>query len=125
MPSNIIVRKEFNLIEVWISGFLSLDELRREGTKIREIALPLGKMKFMIDVREAVALARTWPIAIFSASSWETLSSFCEEIAVVAQEADKNYLRFLEVISRNGGVKVKIFTSLKEAYEWIKSSAKE
>ena len=119
MSSVINIFKDRKLIEVRLSGFMSLDELRKEGLRLKELALRNGKMKYIVDASEAAAMARTWPVALLEPNNWWLLARYCEEIAIVIQETDGEKHKFLEVAARNTGAKLKLFPNVKRAYEWL------
>ena len=64
MPSETIFQFDKNLVDVKLSGFISLAEFRKEGLRLKEYALTFGKMKYLVDIREAIAMPSTWSVAI-------------------------------------------------------------
>ena len=119
MSSEINICEDKRLIEVNLSGFMTMDELWTEGQKLKGLAKRLGKMKYLVNAAKAMSMTRTWPNALLEPGNWWTLSRICDEIAVVVREEDGAYLRFLEIAARNTGAKMKLFSDLDGAYKWL------
>ena len=119
MSSEININLGKNLIEVKLSGFMSLEKLKKEGSRLREYALTFGKMKYLVDVREAMAMPSALSAAIAKPDNWWTLAKLCNEIAIVIGEEDGANLQNIEIIARYTGAKVKLFHSAEGGYKWL------
>jgi len=119
MLSEIRICKDKKLIEIILSGLVMHDELRKEGGKLKQYALENGKMKYLVDSREAVALARIGPVAMSEPLSWWMLAPYCEKIAFVIPASQREYFQFLEMVGRNAGVRAKVFLEIGAAKKWL------
>ena len=119
MLSEINIHKDKNLIEIKLSGLVLLDELKKEGLKIRQHAFKHGRMKYLVDSRDAVAMARVGPLALSEPINWWMLTPYCKKIAVVIPASERDYFQFLEMIGRNAGVRVKVFLEVNGANKWL------
>jgi len=93
MLSEIRICKDKKLIEIILSGLVMHDELRKEGGKLKQYALENGKMKYLVDSREAVAF--------------------------VIPASQREYFQFLEMVGRNAGVRAKVFLEIGAAKKWL------
>ena len=119
MLSEIKVHEDKKLIEVNLSGYMTLDELLSSGQKLKEYTLSLDNKKCLINVSEAMARARTWTNALLNPENWWMLARCCDEMAVVVHEEDGAYLRFLEISELNIETKIKLFSNVTGAYKWL------
>jgi signal recognition particle subunit SEC65 len=119
MPSKTNIRKDLNLIEFTFSGYMTQEEFRKKGRKLREYAIEHGRMKYLLDASEAVALSRTWPNVLLEPRTWWTLARSCDQVAVFIREEDEPFMQFIEAMSLSVGAKVKVFSDIEGAYKWL------
>ena len=119
MESEIILTLDTNLVEVKLFGFVSLEKLKKEGLRLREYALTFGKMKYLVDVRETMAMPSVWSNTIAKPDNWWTLTKLCNEIAIVIREDDSSYLQNIDMIARYTGAKVRLFHTAESGYKWL------
>ena len=119
MPSETIFQFDKNLVDVKLSGFISLAEFRKEGLRLKEYALTFGKMKYLVDIREAIAMPSTWSVAIAKPNTWWSLAKLCKEVAIVIREDDGADFQNIEIIARYTGAKVRFFSRAEEACQWL------
>jgi len=119
MPSEIFIDIGKNLVNVKIWGFISKAELEKEGSRLREYALTFGKMKYLVEVREAMAMPTTWSVLIAKPDNWYLMARLCNQIAIVINDDDAENLQNIEMIARHTGAKVKLFQSSDQGYKWL------
>jgi len=119
MPTKLVVYKGLGLILVRLSGSLSLQEINQEGAKLFRQSHELNIHRFLVDGRKATMWTKTWPRAIMDQKVREEDDKLMKDIAFVVREEDVNYLKFLEIITKSLGIRVRIFTTSPEALEWL------
>jgi hypothetical protein len=119
MPTKMVVYKGLGIILVRLSGSLSLQEINQEGAALFKQSHELGIHKFLVDGRQATMWTKTWPRAIMDQKIRDEEDKVMKDIAFVVREEDVSYLRFLEIITKSLGIRVKIFTESPAALEWL------
>ena len=98
---------------------MTLNEWREEYQRVRGLALEHGNMKYLLDCRDVVGVERIRTIALRETKHIWFLSWLCEAIGVVLQEADKEHLQIVNLIAQSMGAKIKLFSDIDGAYEWL------
>ena len=119
MPTKMVVYKRLGIILVRLSGSLSLQEINQEGAELFSQSHELDIHKFLVDGRQATMWTKTWPRAIMDQKMRKEEDKIMKDIAFVVREEDVNYLKFLEIITKSLGIRVKIFTESPTALEWL------
>jgi len=119
MPTKMIVYKGLGIILVRLEGSLSLQEINQEGAELFKQSHDLGIHKFLVDGRQATMWTKTWPRAIMDQKIRKEEDKDMKDIAFVVREEDVSYLKFLEIITKSLGIRVKIFIESGEALEWL------
>ena len=88
MASDINILREKNLVEVNFTGPLSFNKLREECQRLGELALEHGKMNYLIDCRNAVAVDKIRTIALRETKHIWNFNKVCGAIGIVFQESD-------------------------------------
>jgi hypothetical protein len=119
MPFETFIDIGKNLVNVKLSGFISKDELRKEALRLREYAYTFGKMKYLIDIREAITMPTTWSVLIAKPDNWYLIAKLCKEVAIVIKEEDSVNMQNIDMIARYTGAKVKLFHDTEVVYKWL------
>jgi len=117
MPEKIHIREDLQIIHIDSFGDVTSDDLRNSLNEVCRIYQEHGLTRIFIDATRETSLPSTYPLFEFGSDLADYVQFFV--FAVVVSPAVKDDLMFLETVTRNRGMTVRMFDSPKTAMSWL------
>ena len=117
MPDDISILEKEGIIYINSKGNIKQDDLVHSYKSVMQIALDNNLDKVLVDTRDQTSL----PSLIALYEFGEILSQHFQHFkhAIVVSPKSPNNLGFIETVSKNRGVNIKIFNSIDLALAWL------
>ena len=121
MPARLDFATEEGLIRVHESGLLEAQEFARTVARIREIHQETGCARVLVDAREQTSQTEGFEAYNRGELIARQLAGMAIRVAVVVSAALLDGHGFLETVSRNRGMQLKVFVDETAARDWLAS----
>jgi hypothetical protein len=118
MPEEVSILADLGIIQVDSYGHVSERDLLASMEEVLAIYRDRGFSRVFVDASRETSLPATLPLHQFGAVLSEDATSL--KFAVLVSEQVREELRFLETVTRNRGMEVRMFASRDEALAWLK-----
>ena len=120
MTYEILVSADSGYIIVKVVGEITRENASQFGLQAQEKGIELGLNRYLFDVRQAVNVESTLDNYEYAYQDMKTTGlRRSARVALLAREGDRSH-RFIEVVTRNAGYNVRMFTDEVLAVEWLK-----
>lgn len=117
MPERVTIREDLQIIQVDSYGDVTEEDLKGSLDEVMRVHGETGISKVLVDATQETSLPQTFPLFEFGAELAAELLTIQFGVAVSPEVADD--LRFLENVTRNRGMNVKMFDSTDAALAWL------
>ena len=117
MPEEVSILADLGIIQVDSYGEVTEADLLASMEEVLEIQNTRGFTRVFVDASKETSLPKTLPLHQFR--SVLSTDAMMLKIAVLASESLREDLRFLETVTRNRGMQVRIFDSREKAMTWL------
>ena len=121
MPWTANVSKDLKFVEISASGIISDQDMLESRKSVEQAWHKHGITRVLVDAREVAELPGTSGLFAFGSSVHETPIPPDFRFAVAVGKEVEEDLRFLETVSRNRGVPIRLFPSVNKARDWLES----
>jgi hypothetical protein len=118
MPEEVSILEDLGIIRVDSYGEVTEGDLLASMEEVLAIHKERGISRVFVDASRETSLPSTLPLHHFG--SVLSQDAMVLKIAVSASAAVHDVLRFLETVTQNRGMQVKIFENREEALAWLK-----
>jgi hypothetical protein len=125
MPETVSVRSDEGIVEVHSYGEVTEQDLRASLESVAAICRDCGLSRVLVDAREETSLPPTLSLFQFGADLLHTGVLRTARFAVLASEVTRKDQRFLETVTRNRGLEIRIFDSEDDAIAWLTATAQK
>ena len=117
MPEDISILEKEEIIYINSKGNIKLDDLFHSYKSVMQINSDKNIDKVLVDAREQTSLPSLIALYVFG----EKLSQHFQHAkhAIVVSPKSPKDLGFIETVSKNRGVNIKIFNSIDLALAWL------
>lgn len=119
MPETVTVHDDLEIIEVHSFGQVTKEDLLQSLQAVDQIYQTRGYDKVLIDAQEEEGVPNAVDLFMFGGSMEQAYIGKTGRFAVVTSEATRKDLEFLAKTVKEKGVRVKTFTSVDEAIDWL------
>ena len=124
MSFNFIVRENLNIIEVNVTGFLSLEEFLEGRDCLRELCFAHNIYKVLLNIFDGTKMERKIPLAVVNRRAHAGMLPITISVAVLISVGNYPYIRFMESVAGSQGRKIRVFHSRDIALSWLGLSEK-
>jgi hypothetical protein len=117
MPEKVYIRDDLQIIHIDSYGDVTSKDLRRSLERVCRMYREHGLTRIFINATGETSLPSTYPLFEFGSDLADYVQFFV--FAVVVSPAVKDDLMFLETVTRNRGMTVRMFSSEKAAITWL------
>ena len=118
MRYDITADQDRGLIRTKVWGELTVESVTELTTEVGAVATELGFVRFLFDMREASESASTTDAFILAADP-EKRGMQPQYRRAIVHRGDEEAYTFFENVSVNRGYRVKTFTDIDRAIEWL------
>jgi hypothetical protein len=117
MPEDISILEKEEIIYINSKGNIKLDDLFHSYKSVMQINSDKNLDKVLVDAREQTSLPSLIALYVFG----EKLSQHFQHVkhAIVVSPKSPKDLGFIETVSKNRGVNIKIFNSIDLTLAWL------
>ena len=116
MPEDVTINDDLRIIEVYSHGSVSKENILASIASVKQITNETGIKSVLVDTTEE----KTFPSAVGIINFVEQLPRYTKfAVLVSSDQVTKDDVEFAETAAYNRGFLLKIFTSKKEAIEWL------
>jgi hypothetical protein len=117
MPERVTIRKDLRIIQIDSYGTVTAGDMRRSLEEVAEIHREQGLSRVFVDATQETSLPSTLPLFEFGSALSESLRVL--KFAVAVAPTLKDDFAFLEDVTRNRGMQVRMFDSSDAALAWL------
>lgn len=119
MTYEIIVSEDGGYIIVRVVGEITRENAAQFGLEAQEKGIELGLNRYLFDVRQAINVDSTLDNYEYAYQDMKSSGlRRSARVALLARAGDRSH-RFIEVVSRNAGYNVRMFSDKAKALEWL------
>jgi hypothetical protein len=118
MPEEVSILEDLGIIQVDSFGEVTEGDLLASMEEVLAIHRERGFSKVFVDASRETSLPSTFPLHQFGAVLSE--DGMVLKIAAVISDTVREDLRFLETVTQNRGMQLKLFDTREEALAWLK-----
>jgi hypothetical protein len=118
MPEDVSILEDLGIIQVDSYGEVTEGDLLASMEEVLAIHKARGFSRVFVDASKETSLPSTLPLHQFGSVLSEDATVL--KFAVVVSATVREDLRFLETVTQNRGMEVRMFNSRDEALAWLK-----
>jgi hypothetical protein len=119
MPVNIKVIRPKDFVKTTVTGVLDFAVSKQALLDIASQVEQPGKYEILLDTREAESVLSVVDIFELGQALADHRSLRLSKIALLTSMNDAKQAGFLEIVSANQGVRVRVFTDFEQAITWL------
>jgi hypothetical protein len=116
---NIKIIRPKDFIRTNVDGTLNLEASRQLLVRIASLIEKPGQYHVLVDTRDAQAALSTTDLFELGVAIASYPAIAHGRTAILAPVSEEERARFLELVARNRGAQLRVFTSFEEAITWI------
>jgi hypothetical protein len=117
MPEEVSILADLGIIQIDSYGEVSEADMLATMEEILQIQKERGLTRVFVDASRETSLPRTLPLHQFGSAL--SSDAMMLKFAVLVSDKVREDLHFLETVTRNRGMEVKMFDSREEALAWL------
>ena len=117
MPEEVSILEDLGIIQVDSYGEVTEADLLASMEEILEIQKARGLTRVFVDASRETSLPRSLPLHQFGSAL--SKDAMMLKFAVLVNESVREDLHFLETVTKNRGMQVRMFDSRQKAFAWL------
>ena len=117
MPEEVSILADLGIIQVDSYGDVSEGDLLASMEEVLTLQSQRGLSRVFVDATRETSLPGTFPLQQFG--SMLSRNAIGIKFAILVSDMVREDLRYLETVTRNRGMQLRIFDSRDEAFAWL------
>ena len=119
MPEVVQLNQELQLVEVTLTGRLTLPEMNKIRKRVRAFSADHQIERILVNATGLMKLPATGSLYEFGASFWKVGFSKNARLGIVVSETTSSDFQFIETVAQNRAFMFRQFSTREAAVQWL------